>query len=819
MDYTEIVKHMSLREQARLVTGADFWHTWAPVKYGMPSVMVSDGPNGLRKEVKHKTITSVCFPSATALAASWDRGVLAHIGGTLADDCKANRVSVLLGPGINIKRSPLCGRNFEYYSEDPVLAGELAAAYINAVQAKGVGTSLKHFAANSTETRRMVSNSLVDDRALREIYLRGFEIAVKKAQPWTIMMAYNKLNGTYCSENSWLMEHVLRGGWGFQGLTVSDWMAVNDRVTSLENGLDLEMPGSGYANVRKIAKAFRKDGFDAVNLEVAATKVAELVNKSEPLLKTPAPKRNLDGDHEVARITAEQCPVLLKNNGVLPVRPGATVAIIGERAEKPMYQGAGSAGINSYKVVSVIDAFKAAGMGYYYAKGYDINNSAEPDQKLISEAVAAANAANVALVFVSCDEIDAAEGTDRRSMGIPAAQTALIEAVCRTNPNTAVILTSGSCVEMPWVDLPGAILQTYLLGEAQGTAIYDIVTGKVSPSGKLPETYPVRFEDTPCPENYQTQPDNNLIYKESIYVGYRYFEKAGVPVLFPFGHGLSYSHFDYSDLTLSSKNITANDKLQLTFTITNSGGYGAAETAQVYVGLKDSLVYRAKKELKEFAKVYLNPGQSQTVTIELDRSAFEYYSPTLKGFVVEGGTYDIYVGSSSADIRLTAQVDIDSRENSGEIDYREATPKYWTADIKNVDEEDFVDIFGAYPSDYVPLRKDDRVTRDQCLDEFKDTEMGRKLLPRLEELVDMVIEDPVQFAVVYNSLMTLPLKRITAVSHGAVSDAMIDGIVHLFNSGSVFEMIKVMAFGIPDMLMNLLEPLARDIIEKRSRSK
>lgn len=818
MDYIELVKHMSLREQARLVTGADFWHTWAPVKYGMPSIMVSDGPNGLRKMEGSKTITSVCFPSAVALASSWDRGVLAHVGATLAEDCKANRVSVLLGPGINIKRSPLCGRNFEYYSEDPVLAGELAAAFINSVQAGGVGTSLKHFAANNTETRRMVSNSLVDDRALREIYLRGFEIAVKKAQPWTIMLAYNKLNGSYCTENSWLIEEVLRGEWGFKGLTVSDWMAANDRVKSLHEGLDLEMPGSGYANVRKIAKAFRKGELDENDLGIAASKVAELVNKSEPALKANAPQRNLKGDHEVARMAAEQCPVLLKNNGVLPIKQGAKIAILGERARKPLYQGYGSAQINSYEVVSVVDAFCDAGVATEYAPGYDIKKPDEVNTKLINEAVAKATVADVALLFVSTSEADSAEGADRTNLDIPKSQVALIEAVCRANPNTAVFVASGSSVVMPWIDLPAAVVQTYFLGEAGGTALYNIITGRTNPSGKLPESYPMSLDDTPCLENYKTPADNNVIYKESIYVGYRYYEKANVPVLFPFGYGLSYTKFDYSGLTLDKSSITPNDKLTLTFNIANSGAMGGAETAQVYVGLPDSLVYRANKELKEFAKVYIPAGGSQTITVELDRSAFEYYSPTLRAWVVEDGTYEIMIGASSADIRLTAQVDVKSNEANGEIDYKDAAPKYWNADIKNVTEEDFVDIFGAYPSEYLGDTSDDRITSAKCLDELWDTKVGAKVNEFIELVLSVIFEDdPGMYAVIYNSVMTIPLNRFVAISKGLCSDAMVDGIVHLFNSGSVIEMLKVMAVGIPDTLLNIVEPKVRDIIEKKSR--
>ncbi len=699
-----------------------------------------------------------------------------------------------------------------------MLAGELAAAFINAVQADGVGTSLKHFAANNTEVRRMVSNSLVDDRALREIYLRGFEIAVKKAQPWTVMLAYNKLNGTYCSENSWLVEDVLRGEWGFRGLTVSDWMATNDRVKSLHEGLDLEMPGSGYANVRKIAKAFRKGELNAEDLDIAASKVAELVNKSEPNLKQNAPARDLDGGHEVARLAAEQCPVLLKNSGALPVKPNSKIAILGERAKTPLYQGYGSAQINSYKVVSVLDAFTENGLAYEFAPGYDIKKPNLVDDKLISEAVAAANNSDVALVFVSAAEIDAAEGADRTGLDLPKSQVALIEAVCQANPNTAVFVASGSSILMPWLDKANAVMQTYFLGEAGGAALYNLITGNATPSGKLPESYPMSFEDTPCPENYQTPSDNNLVYKESIYVGYRYYEKANVPVLFPFGYGLSYTSFNYSNLTLSANTITPNDKVTLTFNIANTGAFGGAETAQVYVGLKDSLVYRAKKELKEFAKVYIPAGGSQTVSVELDRSAFEYYSPTLRAWVVEDGEYDIMIGASSADIRLTASIDVQSNEANGEIDYKDATPKYWNADIKNVTEEDFVDIFGAYPSEYLGDRSDDRITKDMCLDELWDTKVGNKINTFIDLALSVFFEDdPAMYAVIYNSIMTIPLKRFTAISKGLASDATVDGLVHLFNSNSIVEMLKVIMAGLPDTVLNIAEPKIRDIIEKKSR--
>ncbi len=821
MDYTEIVKHMSIREKARLITGADFWHTWAPVKYGMPSIMVTDGPNGLRKEekdgMKRGTLQSICFPSAAAMASSWDRGVLTAVGETLGNECAANRVSVLLGPGINIKRSPLCGRNFEYYSEDPVLAGELAASFINAVQSKGIGTSLKHFAANSTENLRMVSNSIVDERALREIYLRGFEIAVRKAQPWTVMLAYNKINGNYCTENEWLVEGVLRQEWGFQGLTVSDWTATADRVEGLHCGLDLEMPGSGFYNVRKLAKAYRRGLYSLDILERSANRVAELVNKSEPLLKQPAPAFNRDADHEMAYKVATQCPVLLKNEGILPIPQGKKIAIIGERAKKPLYQGGGSAQINSYKVENVWDSLVAAGANVEYSRGYSLADK-EANPYLTSAAVELASKSDIALVFVSCADEDACEGGDRKDISMPKVQTDLIKAVCAANPNTAVILTSGSCVEMPWVDLPRAIMQTYLLGEAGGRAIADLILGKYSPCGKLAETYPVSLSDTPCLENYKTDDNREVLYKESIYVGYRYYEKANVPVLFPFGHGLSYTSFSYSGMGLSANSITPDEKLTVQFTISNTGAYGAAEIAQVYVGLADSYVFRAPKELKDFTKIYLNPGASQTVTVTLDRSAFEYYSKRLHAWTVEPGVYDIMIGASSSDIRLKAQVEIKSDEANGEIDYREATPRYWDGDIKNVDIDDFADILGGYPEDFSRRKTDDRITMDNCLFDAGETEIGAKVLKFVEKALDRFFaDDPVMYSVVYNSLVSIPFCRMCASSGGIVSDGMMEAFVHLLNSNQPFESVMVLAASLPDAILNVVEKFAVDAIEKKSR--
>ncbi len=826
MEYQSWVKQLTLREQALLLTGADFWHTKEFTKCAIPGIMVSDGPNGLRKEEKTGKFTrgiieTVCYPSATALAASWDRGVMAQVGSTLADECKAKRVSVLLGPGINIKRSPLCGRNFEYYSEDPILAGELAASYINALQAKGIGSSIKHFAANNTETRRMTADSLVDERALREIYLRGFEIAVKKAQPWTVMCAYNKLNGVYCTENKTLITDILRGEWGFTGLTVSDWASVNNRVAALNAGLDLEMPGTGNAGVSTIAKAYREGKVTAEKVEESATRVLELVTKSEPLLKQPVRQQvDKDAHHDIARQIAEQCAVLLKNDGgLLPITKETTVALIGERAKKPLYQGCGSAQINSYKVENVYDALIAQNVNLQYAAGYK-TNSDEANEFLIKEACDVASRCSLALVFVSASELDVTEGADRKDMKLPDSQVQLIEAVCKVNPNVAVIVSTGSNIEMPWSYAPRAIMQTYLLGEASATAIVNLLLGYAVPSGKLPESYPMSLADTPCHEDYQPNADDNVLYRESIYVGYRYYEKANVPVLFPFGHGLSYSAFNYSNISLSSNNISADDTLTVNFAISNVGQFNAAEVAQVYVARSsDSLVYRAPKELKEFTKVFLPAGASQNVSVQLDRRAFEYYSTAIGAWVVEPGEYEILIGSSSADIRLRATVTVTSNDDlSVERDYMYVAPKYYNGDIKSVTDEEFEQIFGDYLDYYKPLKSDDRIVKTDTLADAADTYYGKMIIGFVNMVMDTVFgKDSTMKVIAYNSIVNIPMIRFVANTRGVCSEKMIDALVHLLNSSSVTESARIAVAGLPSAAMNVLVPVIRAVIEKKSR--
>ncbi len=821
MKYSSWIKQLSVREQASLLGGADFWHTVPMDRCGIPSVMLSDGPTGLRKMNGVRTIKSVCYPSATAAAASFDKDALRRLGETLGEECLHERVSVLLGPGINIKRSPLCGRNFEYYSEDPVLAGELAASYIDGVQSKGVGTSLKHFAANSTEIARMLADSIVDERALHEIYLRGFEIAVRKAQPWTIMAAYNKVNGAYCTENKYLLTDILRGKWGFEGLVVSDWTAVNDRVAALKAGLDLEMPGAGNYSIDKLAKAYRAGEITDDDLQTSVTRVLNLVEKATPTLKAFAPDFSKADHHQVARELAAGCPVLLKNGGnVLPLKTTDRVAVIGARAKNPIIQGSGSAQINSWKVDTPWQALEREFPNLTYAAGYSLSNPDNPVESLTAEAVSTAKAAEKVLLFVSCRPEDACEGTDRVDMKLPDAMNAIVAAVCEANPNTAVILTTGSAVELPWTDCPDAILQTYLLGEAFGTALADILLGRVSPSGKLPESYPMAYEDTPCPECYQPDENMNLQYKESIFVGYRYYEKSGTPVRYPFGYGLSYTTFEYSNLAMTTRKFNADEegaKLVVKFDITNTGSVDGAEAAQVYVSAPtDSLVPRPCKELKEFTKVFLKAGETKTVTVILDKSAFEYFSAEMDRWAVEPGTYTLQIGSSSADIRLSQNLTVLSSDDlSYEADYRSLTPAYYAGNIRAVDEEEFFDVLGYDLYDYLPDPEDRRLTKANCIAQASHTKHGAMINSGFTRFIDLVPLPANLKAMARDSVLYAPINKMVATSRGLLSDDMADAVAHYLNDGSLTETVKVFAMGTPATLKNLVWPWLRKRMAKK----
>ena len=659
----ELVAQMTLEEKAAMCSGADFWHTEAVERLGIPASMVSDGPHGLRKQDQrgdhlgvNDSIKAVCFPAGCGTAASFNRDLLRTMGETLGNECQAEGVSVILGPAVNIKRSPLCGRNFEYYSEDPIVASEIAGALIQGVQSKNVGTSIKHFLANNQETRRLSSDSRVDERTLNEIYLAAFEGAVKKAKPWTVMCSYNKINGTYAAQNHLYLTETLREKWGFDGYVMSDWGAVNNRVEDLKAGLDLEMPSSLGANDKLIVGAVLSGELDESVVDNAVTNILNIVFRFEENRDKNA-VFDKDKDHETARKVAEETIVLLKNEEVLPLSEEQKVAFIGQYAKTPRYQGGGSSHINSHKITSALDA--AAGMdNVVYAQGFD-DALDQTDEKLLAEAVEAARNAQVAVIFAGLPEKYESEGFDRNHMAMPDYQNELIEKVAAVQPNTVVVLHNGSPIEMPWVDKVKGIVEAYLGGQAVGGAVCDILFGKVNPSAKLPETFPLKLEDNPSYLSYIGEGDM-VEYREGIFVGYRYYDKKKMDVLFPFGYGLSYTTFEYSNLTVDKEQIKDTDTMRVSVDVTNTGAMVGKEVVQLYVADKESTVIRPVKELRDFAKVELKPGETKTVTFTLDKRAFAYYSVNIHDWHVETGEFDIMIGKSSRDIVLTKTVTVES---------------------------------------------------------------------------------------------------------------------------------------------------------------
>ena len=673
MDVKALVSQMTLEEKAGLCSGLDFWHTKPVQRLGVPSTMVSDGPHGLRKqdqEADHlgvnDSIKAVCMPAACATAASFDRELIHRMGEAIGDSCQHEELSVVLGPAVNIKRSPLCGRNFEYFSEDPYLAGEMAASYINGVQSRNVGTSIKHFAANSQEHRRMSSSSNADERTLREIYFPAFETSVKKAQPWTVMCSYNRINGVYASENPWLLTEVLRNEWGFEGYVMSDWGAVSDRVAGVAAGLDLEMPSSGGVNDRKIVEAVRSGKLDEAKVDLACERILNIVYRYLENAKPETPW-DKEADHLLSAKIASECMVLLKNNGLLPLSKEDDVAFIGEFAAKPRFQGGGSSHINSFKTTSALEAAKD--LKVTYAQGYSAGLDCATDEQ-IAEAVEAAKKAKVAVVFAGLPDSYESEGYDRTHMRMPECQNRLIEAVAAANPNTVVVLHNGSPVEMPWIDKVGAVLEAYLGGQAVGIATVQILFGDVNPSGHLPETFPRKLADNPSYLFYGGEGDK-ADYREGVFVGYRYYDKKEMDVLFPFGHGLSYTTFAYSDLRLSASEITDKDTLTVTVTVTNTGSREGKTVVQLYVGDDKSTVLRPVRELKGFEKVALEPGESKEVSFTLDKRSFAYWNEQIHDWHVETGDFTIQVGQSSRDISLTGTVTVKSTVE---------LPRHYTAD-------------------------------------------------------------------------------------------------------------------------------------------
>ena len=663
MDIKALVSQMTLEEKAGLCSGDDFWHTKAVERLGIPRTMVSDGPHGLRKQDDqadhlgiNDSIKAVCFPAACATAASFDPEMIRAMGEAIGESCQHEAVSVVLGPAVNIKRSPLCGRNFEYYSEDPYLAGRMATAMIQGVQSRNVGTSIKHFALNSQEHRRMSSSSDADERTIREIYFPAFEMAVKEAEPWTVMCSYNRINGVYASEDPWLLTEVLRKEWGFEGYVVSDWGAVSDRVDGVAAGLDLEMPSSGGVNDRKIVEAVRAGKLDEQVVDRACERILNIVYRYLENAKPETPW-DKEAQHRQAAEIAAECMVLLKNDeDLLPLDKEEEIAFIGEFAEKPRFQGGGSSHINSFKTTSALEA--AEGLKITYARGYSVARDEATDAD-IAEAVAAAKKAKAAVVFAGLPDSYESEGYDRSHMRMPACQNRLIEAVAAANPNTVVVLHNGAPVEMPWIGKVKAVLEAYLGGQAVGEAVVRILFGDANPCGHLPETFPRKLEDNPSFLYYGGE-GNVTEYREGVFVGYRYYDKKKMDVLFPFGFGLSYTTFEYGNLRLSADKIKDTDTLTVKVAVKNTGKRAGKAVVQLYVGDEESTPIRPVRELKGFLKVALQPGESREVSFTLDKRSFAYWNKQIHDWHVETGAFIIEVGSSSRDLPLKGKVEVES---------------------------------------------------------------------------------------------------------------------------------------------------------------
>ena len=682
-DIQSIISAMTLEEKAALCTGASAWTTTPVERLDVPELICSDGPHGVRRvpdvhAMGSSSLPATCFPTASSLASSWDVGLVRQVGEALGEECIALNVDVLLGPGANMKRSPLGGRNFEYFSEDPYLAGELAANFINGVQSKGVGTSLKHYTANNQEFQRFSISAEIDERTLREIYLPAFEKAVKQAQPWTVMCAYNKVNGTFASEHDKLLNKILKEEWGFKGLVVSDWGAVRDRVAALKGGLDWEMPGPQERRVKEVVAAVESGELDEAVLNESVRRILRIV-----LMSAETPKGgefDIDAHHELAAQAASQSMVLLKNNGLLPLKEQQQIAVIGHAAENAHFQGGGSSHINPTKVAVPFKELQSqsGNAELTYAAGYPEDDSFRQD--MIDQAVSLSKEADVALLYIALPTFKESEGYDRTDLDLTAQQVALIKAVAAVQPKTVVILNNGSAVAMnEWIDDVAAVLEGWLMGQAGGKAVADLLFGKVNPSGKLAETFPLKLSDTPAVLNWPGEA-GTVRYGEGLFIGYRYYDAKAMPVLFPFGYGLSYTTFEYSNPKVSASSFKDVDGLTVSVDVTNTGDVAGKETVQFYVHDRASGLVRPEKELKGFVKVDLLPGETKTVSVNLDFRAFAFYHPEHNRWVTEDGEFDIFIAANAADIRQTVTVTLESSVALSCILDKESTINEWMAD-------------------------------------------------------------------------------------------------------------------------------------------
>jgi len=808
MKHKELLAQMTLEEKTALCSGKDFWHLNECERLGLKSIMVSDGPHGLRKhnDKKEKTdimgsVPAVCFPTASATAASWDEDLIYRMGEALGDECRAEKVSVLLGPGNNIKRSPLCGRNFEYFSEDPYLGGKMAASFIRGVQSKGIGTSLKHFAANNQETRRMTIDTIADERTLREIYLASFEIAVKEGKPWTVMNAYNKLLGTYCAENEWLLGKVLRDEWGFDGVVVTDWGAENEIHKGIKAGQNLEMPGSNGLGSKKLYDAVKNGDLSEDELDERVDEIIELIMKSQETLGDYT--YSMEEHHALAKEVALGSMVLLKNeDNILPLDKNVRIALIGEMAVSPRYQGAGSSQINAPNVDNVYDVMLSKNYGFVYAKGYDKTKDVT-DIELLREAVETAKTSDIAVIFCGLTEEYESEGFDRDHIKIPGSHKNLIKAVSKANPNTVVVLSGGSPVEMPWISSVKAVLNGYLGGEAGAAAAVELLYGESNPSGKLAETYPLTISDNP---SYNRLPGSvkSVEYRESIYVGYRYYDKRNLDVCFPFGFGLSYTQFEYSDIKLSKKSMKDTSSVDVSFKVKNTGKTAGAEIVQLYVKDNESTVFRPEKELKGFRKIYLDAGEEKTVTFTLGKRAFAYYNVNIHDWHVETGDFTILAGASSRDIRLSAKIKVTSSESDVLVpDYSENLPCYYEGDVQNVSDEDFEKLLGYE----IPYKNEDvntEITINSALEDAAGTKAGKIINDLLLSVFKSMSKGNLSQEKMMTSMaLQIPIRCFISMSMGVFTPEMADGLCLILNGKGTMKGIGKIVGGIGAAVGNI----------------
>ena len=770
MKHPEILQKLSLEQKCALLSGKNTWQTQDYPKQGVPAIWLSDGPNGLRKQAGaadhlglNPSVPATCFPTAATMANSWDPALGEEVGRALGEETAANRVNVLLGPGLNVKRSPLCGRSFEYFSEDPYLSGKMAAAYVRGIQENGIAACPKHFAVNSQELRRMASNSVLDERTLRELYLTAFEIVVKEAHPKSIMSAYNKVNDTYANENHHLLVEILRKEWGFDGAVITDWGGSNDHVEGVKNGSTLEMPSPGLGGARKLLKAVAEGSLTEQEIDLRVDELLELVLSTTAAMEKAPRSFDEKAHHELAQRAAAESIVLLKNEGgILPLKHGKKVTLIGDFALTPRYQGAGSSMVNPTKVDSLKDAMEAAELEMVgYCAGYE--RSGKPNKAYLDEAVSQAKMADMVILCIGLDESSESEGLDRTHIGIPAVQKQLLDAVAAANPNVVAVVSAGSVIETDWVEKCRAVVHGYLGGQAGASAMLEVLTGWQNPCGKLAETIPLRYEDTPA-ARYFPGKKQNAEYREGLYVGYRYYETANKAVRYPFGYGLSYTTFAYSDLKVNADKVT--------FTLTNTGSVAGAEIAQLYVAKPDAAVFRPAKELKGFTKVFLKAGESKTVTIPLDDKTFRYWNVATDSWEVEGGSYQLLVGANVQDIRLTADITLPGTGAPDPYAGKDLA-HYRTAHVQEVPDAEFEALLGR------PLPEETTaIDRTMTLGELHHSRsplcwLIAGVLTLLLRSGEKRGKPNLNILFQYN----MPLRGLAQMTNGMIGDEFVDGLV------------------------------------------